>query len=304
MLSKWFARTRSISRLKMTSAFVVVALVLAAVLVLSITAYRQANAAPSASFAQTLYGAGLNCYPRSGCGGSVLYELDQHTGAPLRTVGNLGYNITGLAVDPTTNIMYGVTGAQGTDGTYHGPGSCLVLRVHPTTAHTEVVGPEGTGCPIADIAFDATGRLYGWGEETDDLYVIKKSTGIANRVGESGIGTYGDGMAFTPGGTLLLMPKGTEGNMYTVNQYHGTVNYRATLHGFTGLTTCTQPPVSAADFNSAGVLYASVLDYCAPTVPRSYLNRVNPTTGQITTLGQSVNHLDGIAFYPATPITH
>ena len=106
---------------------------LAAVAVAVITLL--ATSAPSAragGTAQVLYGA-------DGAGGNAatnLYTLDPATGGIVTTVGPIGFAVTGLAVHPTTGILYGTTGNRSPAS----PG--FLITINTTT---------GAGTPVGDL---------------------------------------------------------------------------------------------------------------------------------------------------------
>src|SRR6266513_5698416 len=56
-----------------------------------------------------------------------LYILNPSNGSVLVDLGPSGFSITGLAFDPTSGVLYGVTGAQSPNS----PSS--LIRINPTT---------------------------------------------------------------------------------------------------------------------------------------------------------------------------
>jgi uncharacterized protein DUF6923 len=245
--------------------------------------------APAAASAEVLYGA-----DGAGAGGtnttSNLYILDPATGAVVRTVGPIGYAVTGLAEDPTNGALYGSTGTRSV-----APGS--LIRIDPNTGAGTLIGdlfPDNdNNDPAADIAFRADGTLYGWIEDpdvpADDLARIDKSTGAATIVADSQLGTEGSGLAFSPAGTLFLAPDGDHGALYTIDPATGMGTVGATLNGPSG------NDINALSFNAAGALYGSVLS--SSGVRPTTLDRIDPATGDVTVIGPSVNKLDAIEFY-------
>ena len=92
----------------------------------------------------------------SGGNPSNLYIIDPATGGVASTVGAIGFAVTGLAFDPTTGVLYGSTSGAGAT-------SSLLLPIDIATGAGTVVGDFGVGAsPMADIAFDPDGNLYGW----------------------------------------------------------------------------------------------------------------------------------------------
>src|SRR5438105_1955359 len=121
---------------------------------------------------------------------SDLYILNPSNGSVVADLGPTGFSITGLRFDPTTGILYASTARRGMP-----TGSLLTLN--PVTGTGTLVGSFGVPFhSAADIAFTKNGTLYGWMEPSfDDLYIINKQTGQATSVGNSGLGTFGSGLA-------------------------------------------------------------------------------------------------------------
>jgi hypothetical protein len=243
--------------------------------------------AGTASAAQLLYGA-------DGAGGhsSNLYILNQDTGAVIRTVGPIGFAVTGLAIDPTTGTLYGATGRSTSQGA---PNPVSLITINRTTGAGTLVGklrPINEGA--ADLTFTPDGTLYGWLEPgTDDLITINKATGAATIVGNSGLNTYGSGLASNSGGTLFFAGEGEQGPLRTVDRNTGLTTQVATLNGPNG-----GPGISALAFDAAGTLFGSRLPSDDNVGFVSDLLTINTSTGAITSKGPSVDRLDAIVFVP------
>ena len=159
---------------------------------------------------------------------SNLYLIDTATGATT-TLGPVGFAVTGLAVDPNTGILYGSTSTQSPNS------PCSIITIDKTTGAGTLLGPVGLSSEaideeIADLTFDASGTLYGWTEMyMDQLVTIDTATGAGTPVGNSGIFTFGSGLADV-GGTLFYAGDGVTGALRTVNKV-------------TGLTTVVCSPI-------------------------------------------------------------
>lgn len=235
-------------------------------------------------------------YGADGAGGNpntALYILDPTTGGIASTVGPVGFAVTGMAFHPTTGVLYGTTG-----GMSLGTANSLITIDLATGAGT-LVGPNGLG-PVADIAFDAAGTLYGWAEHDDDLVSIDLTTGAASVLGDSGLDTRGSGLAFDASGTLW-----SAGN---ADSTRGGVLH--TIDPSTGLSTGTLPLASstggrlgALAFDAAGTLFAA--DAATTGTPASSLSllTIDTTTGVVTQVGSTVPGLDAIAFRVPEPAT-
>lgn len=230
--------------------------------------------------------AALTPYLYGATGGSTnsnLYILNAD-GSTASTVGSLGVAITGLAVHPITRVLYGVT-------TTMSPAHSLeLITIDPATAAITAIG--ALGGVVADITFDADGTLYGWSEATDDLATISLTTGAATPISDSTLDTYGSGLAFSLDGRLFYTGFGNNADLVLINKITGLQDsVVATLSGAPGssgdsINALTVHPITGALLgvnNSFG---------SGP----SYLMSIDTSTAVITSLGMSLNRLDGIAY--------
>ena len=242
--------------------------------------------------AATLYGATASGSP------GRLYVVNSANGSqvqdvgPLNDVTGLNYPITGLAFHPTTGVLYGSTGNNpaATAGRF--------VTINPATAQVTLIGPfnagptndEGTPATMADLAFDSAGNLFGVASiGGPQLYSINVATGQATVIGNSGLtSTSGGGLAISSGGLHYGTP--------TASRY-GT--YDSTTGVYTNITNPAKPggggSYAALDFDG-GVLYG--LNSAPGSPPPTFLVTIDPTTGVVTNVGQSVIALDAIAFRP------
>ncbi|MHC5112653.1 MAG: IPTL-CTERM sorting domain-containing protein [Planctomycetota bacterium] len=156
----------------------------------------------------------LVLYGTNGAGGnpSDLLILDPDTGAMLVNVGPTGYShVTGLAVHPTTGVLYANANQPGT-----------LLTINTNTGVATPIGP--TGHQISDITFNAAGELYGWAETggTDDPVSIDLVSGAATIIGNAGVATGSSAVEFTAGGVLLM--KDHQHRLWEVNTGNGSVS--------------------------------------------------------------------------------
>lgn len=226
-----------------------------------------------------------------------LFTIDSATGAmtqdigPLNAVTGLNYPITGMAFHPTTGVLYGSTGNNpaATAG--------LFVAIDPTTALVTPIGPfnagpvndSGVPTTMADLAFDATGNLFGVASiGGPQLYSINVLSGQATVIGNSGLtGTSGGGLAISSGGVFYGTP--------TASRY-GT--YDPVTGVFTNITNPTKPggggAYAALEFGPGGLLYG--LNSAPGSPPPTFLVTIDPATGAVTNVGGSVVALDAIAF--------
>jgi hypothetical protein len=236
-------------------------------------------------------------YGSTAAGGpGELYILNAANGAvvqdigPLNDVTGLNYPITGLAFNPTTGVLYGSTAnSQATT-------RAELVTIDPATARVTVIGAFNVGntgttpSTMSDLSFNSAGNLYGIGSVGGpQLYSINPLTGQATVIGSSGLtSTGGGGLAISSAGTYYGTPTATR---------FGT--YDSTTGAYTNIANPAKPvggAYAALAFGDGGVLYG--LDNGAGTPPPSHLVTIDPATGAVTDLGQSVTQLDAIAFRP------
>jgi len=247
----------------------------------------------------TLYGATGGPTP------SNLYILDPDTGGVLSTVGSIGFGVTGLAVDPVSGALFGSTA----NASLTSPRS--LIRIDRATGIGTLIGPLGIPNfgTLADLAFDASGILYGFSTSPSSaqhhLYRVNQATGAATLIGDPGIpATFGGGLAFVSD-TLYLAAEADNpfgalgGNLRTLNLATGATTGIVRLSG--GLTGPANGIVNIAALDAAsdGTLYGVDLSgtFGSANPDASRLITINPTTGRITILGASVLRLDAIAFF-------
>jgi hypothetical protein len=201
---------------------------------------------------------------------SDLYTVD-HTTAAVTSVGASGYAITGLAIDPTSSILYGVT----SPGSGASPKS--LITINTSTGAGTLVGGLG-GKVIPDIAFDSTGQMYGWDNTGGALATINKTTGAVADLGASGIGggKVGLGIAINSTDVCYLFAKGSTANYYTMNLSTGAATLVGSLDG-TGSGTS----ITAASFDGANVCWAVNGDGASV----SQLDTIDVATGVKTLIG-------------------
>ena len=239
---------------------------------------------------------GESLYAADGAAGNPLtklYILNPTNGGALAVVGPIGFAITGLAFDPTTGDLYGSVGAQDVAA----PRS--LVKINRSTGAGTLIGPFG-GCVMPDIAFNATGTLFGWSDscsDDDDLFTIDITTGAGTQVSDSGLSTFGSGLAFNAAGVLYLAGDGAQGVLRTVDPGTGVPTDGPTLSGAPGNA---EAAVSALAFDGADTLFGSVLNQ--GSTRNAFLVTIDTSTGAVTNLGPSVDRLDAIAFGPTFPL--
>lgn len=125
-----------------------------------------------------------------GDSGGNLYDLDVATNTST-FLGNGGVTMFDIALDPTSSILYGVSGG----------GS--LYSINQTNGATSLIG--GTGAVINGLTFDSSGTLFASGGSS--LFNVDLGTGAAGLVGITGFNSSGD-IAFDSLGNLFLSATG------------------------------------------------------------------------------------------------
>ena len=219
-----------------------------------------------------------------------LFILNPGDGSVVQDIGPIGFAVTGLAFDPNTGVLYGATG-----GFNPSPPKRSLITIDPTTGTGTLVGAEGSGGPLADITFTSDETLYGWGEGSDDLYTVNKTTGFATKVAESNFNSAGSGIAANSADILYFGGNHPNGRLATVDRFTGQVTLGPPFSG----APLPNAELNAFAFNFADVLYASNGGECDGSSCSGYLVIINTTTGVVTNHGQTINNLDAIAFLPS-----
>lgn len=172
------------------------------------------------------------------------------------------FAITGLAADPATNTLYGISANP--PGTY-----TINPATGAATLHTPAVFPNNAN----GLAFDpANNRLFVTELNTNALSSFNIGTGqaafIATMTGTSEI----EGLGYDPATqTLYGLSAGTLKSIVRINTTTGAATVVATL--------TPSDTWRGLDFDqSSGMLYATAVGI-------SQLTRINPANGQVTNLG-------------------
>lgn len=131
-----------------------------------------------------------------------LYQFDRATGA-MTNLGNIGATFNDLALDPTTNMIYGTTGTN-------------LYSIDPSGPSATLIGPHGGGALyMIGIACDMSGNLYGYNLDYDMFQSIDKTTGAATDIGSIGFNAnYAQAMFFDQGTSTVTMAAMNGSNLY------------------------------------------------------------------------------------------
>jgi hypothetical protein len=158
-------------------------------------------------------------------GTSHIVDIDLMTGAATNPRDTGIFVLAGIATQPSTGILFGLTTLPST------PPNTLVT-INPWTGAYSIVGPTGLSSIVeGDLAFNPIdGMLYGIQDagpmfNERNLFRLNPSTGQATTVGS--IGTSGDysALAFDSIGNLYTIDSGVPGNsvLQKINPASGNV---------------------------------------------------------------------------------
>jgi opacity protein-like surface antigen len=240
---------------------------------------------------------------------STLVQVDPTTGALIKTIGQVGYTVNGLAWDRTNGKLYAST-ALG-DTRFHGlitidPNTGVGTPVNASVINFGLAIDPGTlGSPVHSITVDFFGNMAGWYDEfgsgvTDTFVRINKTTGVATEFTGTGINTSQNGLSFSDFNILWNIDSPKTAVDGTVTQTAYLLN---PLNGKPLLSRPLSPPIPAAigDFSPTNNLYYG-LNFTAfdPTHP-TFIVTVNLLRGTVTTVAQTVDNLHTLAFTKAHP---
>lgn len=222
----------------------------------------------------------------SGGWASELVLINPADGSLVRTIGAVGYAVNGLEWNWADGKLYGSTSIN--DSLF--PSG--LIEIDPVTGAGRPIGSGfGVGGPVVCITSDSLGRLFGWIEPNDDdLALIDTSTGLATRVGESGLGTAMLGLAFDGSDNLFLVNDG--GPVYSIDPTTGSSTYLYDIvtahHG---------------DFNPSDGYYYGIADTWSN--PRTLVVAdLTLTSGQVIRTSTSIDNLHAVTFAPVPEPSH
>lgn len=245
---------------------------------LAVTVAVSALLLASAAQAAMLYGVSLGWNPEGEHNSSTLYTVDKATGAGTY-VGDIGYNVNSITIDPTTGQLYASTTTWNRE--YNG-----LLRIDKATGAGMEIGAYDEGISsIVNITFNSAGQLFGWHDPgADDLVSINKSNGGITTVGESGIGTGAHIMAFDNNDDLRLVQNDS---VYDVNTDTGVASYLKDIN--------QDPGKAGGDFDPAtGLLWGS--DWEKTIAGNSTIFISDLESGEVLTMETDIAQLHALTF--------
>ena len=238
-----------------------------------------------------------------------LFTVDPATAASTLIgnirVGTSPIGITGLAVHPSTGVLYGSTANLSPNH------AGTLVTINRTTGAATVIGSfnaPGNTCSgtMQDIAFRVDGTLFGFCQST--LFRINLSTGAATVVGSAtftgGSGAGGRGLTFRPPDSatqeLWGAPRFIDGPIFRIDPATGAILQTLQMSGGSADIT-----FAALTTDRSGTLLGMESEGGFPSLTR--LAAINTTTGAITFRGSLPDDSDAIAldffgFSVVTPV--
>ncbi|MEN8224638.1 MAG: T9SS type A sorting domain-containing protein [Bacteroidota bacterium] len=156
------------------------------------------------------------------------YQVDTSNGVTT-TISNMSPALfnhiwTGMAYDPATGIMYGISCNDGVESALH--------SIDCSIGSSTLIGTMDTASSIACIAIDSSGQLYGMNRSGSNasIYLIDKATGAATLLGYTGQNASGEGhgMDFCPVNNTMYLtthyPATSQNQLCTVDLNTGTIS--------------------------------------------------------------------------------
>jgi DNA-binding beta-propeller fold protein YncE len=243
--------------------------------------------------AQTLYVATMRPQAAAGTSAALvsgLYTVNLATGtatfaAPLRANGLRPIGITGLAVQGTTGVFYGITSTLSPNH----PKALFV--VDPVSGDASLVGELSSAG--SDIVFDHSGTLFMWIPATHQIARVDINTGQVTPLGRPGKEEALGGLAVDAQGVGYVTPSGANGTLDTVDLKTGEFKTGPPLVGapYPGAIT-------AMTFTPSGLLLAVNSNVGSPAHAR--LVAINTATGQVANIGTLPDDSDALTFAPVS----
>jgi hypothetical protein len=199
----------------------------------------------------------------------------------IRLPGSKSIGVTGLAADPTTGVLYGITSEKSPNSPH------ALVKIDPASGAAELVGDlRVVG---SDITFDSKGTLYVWLPGTSQLGTVRLSDAAVSAIGKAGPGGSPAGIAIDPNGMVYVISKGASGTLDNVDLATGALQVGPQL---TGAPFSTQ--INSMSFSPSGLLLAVNSNGGSPANTR--LVTINTATGVVATIGPLPDDTDALTF--------
>lgn len=162
-------------------------------------------------------------------GTSSLYLINPLNGKAA-LIGDIGYDVMGIAYNSITGKLYGITWGPKVDALVKTTTrSSLLIEIDTTTGAGTPIGATGVANDCLTIS--PFGTLYSWNQTNNVLCTINSSTGVATSLPSSGISPNNSGLAFNNFGVLYLVVEYAALGVYTLDSANGSVLSYDALYG-------------------------------------------------------------------------
>ncbi len=241
----------------------------------------------TASANPTLYGAAF----QGDSNPATLYSINPTTGAATM-IGSIGFaRVSAIGFDRQSGILYGIG--------FRMDGISVLITIDRTTGAGTQAVVLNPGLLGYDLSFRSDGAVFATtpngGEPLGPaLYQIDPGTGLATRLGDFEFDLpRGSALAFSPADTLYTA---NESRLDIVDQATAVPTLVAKLN-YPNPPLNATPRANGMDFDpTTGILWASVANNFG--MAASYLTTIDPATGVVTVIGQTVSGLDALAVQP------
>ena len=204
----------------------------------------------------------------------------------IRLPGSKPIGVTGMAMHPTTGVLYGITSEQSPNS----PRSLVIID--QTSGAATLVGD--LGAVGSDIAFDPKGTLYAWLPGTSQLGTVDISNAKVAPIGKPGPAGSPAGIAIDPNGMVYVTSKGASGTLDNVDLATGALQVGPPLTGAPFSTS-----INSMSFSPSGLLLAVNSNGGSPANAR--LVTINTGSGAVATIGALPDDTDALAFTGSGP---
>jgi hypothetical protein len=227
---------------------------------------------------------------------STLYRVDPATGAAT-PIGPIGFERVGSIDFHADGTLYGVGERDDANETP------ILISIDPLSGAGREIGPlitSNVGGGHFDMSFrnfDNALHQTAFNLVGGDimLYTLSLVNGFALQIGDMGIPASGNALAFSPGDTLYHANVDSGGTLYIVDQVTG-VSGSPTLLNYP-LPPLDEPTHVAMDFDPcSGELLTAIKNGSTSAAP-IYLATLDPSSGDVTVIGQTATGLSGLASY-------
>lgn len=245
---------------------------------------------PTKAFSQAVYAASIRnsalAQGEAVPGSLYAVQLGSATATFLSSIyvdGKDPVGVTGLAIHPTTGVMYGITPKNSPKH----PQS--LITVDPSTGRAAVIGSMRHAG--SDIAFTREGVLYAWLPGQGQLAWIDLTSANLTLIGPARGAGPPAGLSIDPEGSAYITSGSAGGTLDRIDLTTGTITPGPQMSG-----APFPAGVNSMSFTPSGLLLAVNTNGGSPASTR--LVSINTATGKVATMGDLPDDTDALTFTP------